>query len=232
MDINMEEVGEYIVEEEVCDVVTTLEKKIDRLEKIIMEMHKTNKEMTTEFREMKEKFNVMNANQGRVKVQLNLLNKYIEGTRTYFPIENMDKLVEIEEKIMESEVIKAAVETELRRILKAGDKNFLPKIAKPDIYVNFNVTGRGARRNILDFHVFKYSSVMKVERCELRKMVEGQQAKIRQQKVRAEKRKTDNQVQNQNVMSADNVLTEKPAEQSPVNIAPYPDTLILPSQMF
>lgn len=49
------------------------------------------------------------AKQGKVNVQLNLLNRYIEGVKSYFPIENVEKLMELEQKMADNEGIKAAV---------------------------------------------------------------------------------------------------------------------------
>uniref|UniRef100_A0A1B0GMW4 Uncharacterized protein n=1 Tax=Phlebotomus papatasi TaxID=29031 RepID=A0A1B0GMW4_PHLPP len=143
--------------------------------------------LLAENKEMKESFEKMSDKQGRVNVQLNLLNKYIEGTKKYFPIQSMEDLMELEQK-MENPGTKAAVETELRRQLKKGDENFLGKIASLEVIDKVNVTGRGKRENLFDFHIFKYSAeVMGLNRSQLRNQVEKQQAKRRQRLRRAQK---------------------------------------------
>ncbi|XP_055712223.1 uncharacterized protein LOC129807160 [Phlebotomus papatasi] len=139
---------------------------------------------------MKKSFDQMCAKQGRVNVQLNLLNKYIHGTKHYFPLKSMEELTELEDKI-ENPGIKAAVETELLRMVKKGDDNFLSKIATPDLIAQFNVTGRGSRINLLDYHIFKYSSeIMQLNRKQLRVHVERQQSIIRSRQRRAAQKTT------------------------------------------
>ncbi|XP_055713239.1 uncharacterized protein MCAP_0864-like [Phlebotomus papatasi] len=172
----------------ICDSIRCLETKVDGLQREMRELIQSNKDLKIECSELKVKVDGLMAKQGKVNVQLNLLNKYIEGVKSYFPIENVEKLMELEQKMADNEGIKAAVETQLRRLLKPGDKDFLPKVAKIDVFEDFNVTGRGKRKNILDLNIFKYSAeIMRLNRHEVRLHVERQQSKLRQKKIRAEK---------------------------------------------
>ncbi|XP_055714412.1 uncharacterized protein LOC129808664 [Phlebotomus papatasi] len=82
-------------------------------------------------------------------------------------------------------------ETELLRMVKKGDDNFLSKIAAPDLIAKFNVTGRGSRKNLLDYHIFKYSSeIMQLNMKQLRVHVERQQSIIRSRQRRAAQKTT------------------------------------------
>uniref|UniRef100_A0A1B0FY30 Retrotransposon gag domain-containing protein n=1 Tax=Phlebotomus papatasi TaxID=29031 RepID=A0A1B0FY30_PHLPP len=54
----------------------------------------------------------MSEKQGRVNFQLNLLNKYIEGTKKYFPIQSMEELMELEQKMEHPGTNAAVVESD------------------------------------------------------------------------------------------------------------------------
>ncbi|XP_055705838.1 uncharacterized protein LOC129803376 isoform X2 [Phlebotomus papatasi] len=168
---------EIVEEESIYDILRRLENKVD-------ELTRENKDLKTQCAAMKDTLDEINSNQEKVNLQLKKINKNFQGAQKTFPIQNIVKLMELEEN-MSNPGFKAAIETELRNILRKDDKNFLTKIATLDTLKSFNVTGRGKRKSILDYYVFQYClEIMEMTRSDLRNHLERWQAVYRTREYR------------------------------------------------